>query len=251
MERLLDVRGVTKSFGGLTALHKVDMHVDRGEVVGLIGPNGSGKTTLFNVLSGFYAPDAGEILFEGQRLDHLPPHEIARRGLGRTFQIVRPLIDLTAADNLLAGPLYSQHLGMNAAGQQARTLLDFVGLAHRADTPARDLTLAEKKRLEIGRALSIHPRLLLLDEVFAGLNHAEVKAAVELIHKIRREMGITILMIEHVMKVTMETCDRVVVLSYGEKIAEGTPAEVVQVPAVLQVYLGAARPNPEWSPRDA
>jgi branched-chain amino acid transport system ATP-binding protein len=216
------------------------MHVNTGEVVGLIGPNGSGKTTLFNVLSGFYAPDAGQILFEGQRLDRLAPHVIARRGLGRTFQIVRPLIDLTVADNLLAGPLYAQNLGMGAARQHARALLDFVGLAHRADTPARDLTLVEKKRLEIGRALSTQPRLLLLDEVFAGLNPSEVKAAIDLIRKIRHELGITILMIEHVMKVTMETCDRIVVLSYGEKIAEGTPAEIVQVPAVLQVYLGAA-----------
>lgn len=237
---MLDVRGIDKSFGGLAALHKVDMHVNTGEVVGLIGPNGSGKTTLFNVLSGFYAPDAGQILFEGQRLDRLAPHVIARRGLGRTFQIVRPLIDLTVADNLLAGPLYAQNLGMGAARQRARALLDFVGLAHRADTPARDLTLVEKKRLEIGRALSTQPRLLLLDEVFAGLNPSEVKAAIDLIRKIRHELGITILMIEHVMKVTMETCDRIVVLSYGEKIAEGTPAEIVQVPAVLQVYLGAA-----------
>ena len=237
---MLDVRGIDKSFGGLTALHKVDMHVNTGEVVGLIGPNGSGKTTLFNVLSGFYAPDAGQILFEGQRLDRLAPHVIARRGLGRTFQIVRPLIDLTVADNLLAGPLYAQNLGMGAARQRARALVDFVGLGHRADTPARDLTLVEKKRLEIGRALSTQPRLLLLDEVFAGLNPSEVKAAIDLIRKIRHERGITILMIEHVMKVTMETCDRIVVLSYGEKIAEGTPAEIVQVPAVLQVYLGAA-----------
>lgn len=237
---MLDVCGVSKSFGGLSALRKIDMHVKAGEVVGLIGPNGSGKTTLFNVLSGFYAPDKGQILFEGRRLDHHAPHVIARRGLGRTFQIVRPLIDLTVAENLIAGPLYTQNLGMHAAREQARTLLDFVGLEHRADTPARDLTLVEKKRLEIGRALSIKPRLLLLDEVFAGLYPSEVKAAVELIRRIRHELDITILMIEHVMKVTMETCDRVVVLSYGEKIAEGTPTEIVQVPAVLEVYLGAA-----------
>jgi branched-chain amino acid transport system ATP-binding protein len=240
VDHMLDIRGVSKSFGGLSALRKIEMHVKAGEVVGLIGPNGSGKTTLFNVLSGFYAPDEGQILFEGRRLDHKAPHVIARRGLGRTFQIVRPLIDLTVADNLIAGPLYTQNLGMRAAREQACTLLEFVGLAPQASTPARDLTLVEKKRLEIGRALSTRPRLLLLDEVFAGLNPSEVKAAVELIRRIRHELKITILMIEHVMKVTMETCDRVVVLSYGEKIAEGTPAEIVQVPAVLQVYLGVA-----------
>ncbi len=237
---MLDVRDVSKSFGGLAALHKIDLHVKAGEVVGLIGPNGSGKTTLFNLLSGFYPPDKGQILFEGRRLDRQAPHVIARRGVARTFQIVRPLIDLTVTDNLIAGPLYTQNLGMTAAREQARTLLDFVGLAPRANTPARDLTLVEKKRLEIGRALSIKPRLLLLDEVFAGLNSSEVKAAIDLIRRIRRELDITILMIEHVMKVTMETCDRVVVLSYGEKIAEGTPAEIVLVPAVLEVYLGVA-----------
>jgi branched-chain amino acid transport system ATP-binding protein len=237
---MLEVRGVSKSFGGLMALRKIDMHVNEGEVVGLIGPNGSGKTTLFNVLSGFYPPDNGHIFFEGKQLDGCSPHVIARRGLGRTFQIVRPLTDLSVGDNFIAGPLYTQNVGMNAARQQARLLLDFVGLAHRAGTPARDLTLVEKKRLEIGRALSIQPRLLLLDEVFAGLNPSEVKSAIELVRKIRDELRITILMIEHVMKVTMETCDRIVVLSYGEKVAEGTPAEVVQVPAVLEVYLGAA-----------
>jgi len=239
VEQMLQVRGVSKSFGGLMALRHVDLRVDTGQVVGLIGPNGSGKTTLFNVLSGFLKPDAGEILFEGQRIDRQPPHLIAQRGLGRTFQIVRPLIDLTVAENLIAGPLYSQKLSMTEAWQRAQTLLDFVGLAHRASAPARDLTLVEKKRLEIARALSIQPRLLLLDEVFAGLNPSEVNSAVDLIRNLRHELGITVLLIEHVMKVTMETCDRIIVLSHGEKIAEGAPAEVTRLPAVLEVYLGA------------
>lgn len=238
---MLDVRDVTKSFGGLMALRGLCFQVEQGETVGLIGPNGSGKTTFFNLLSGLYPPDAGEIWFEGKRLDHQPPHLIARRGIGRTFQIVRPLPDLSVTDNLVAGPLYSQGLNsMTEARQRAQRLIEFCGLGDRANTLGRDLTLAEKKRLEIGRALSIQPRLLLLDEVFAGLNPSEVKGAVELIRRIRHDMGISILMIEHVMKVTMETCDRIIVLSYGEKIAEGKPAEVVRVPAVLEVYLGAA-----------
>lgn len=238
---MLDVRDVTKSFGGLMALRGLCFQVEQGETVGLIGPNGSGKTTFFNLLSGLYPPDAGEIWFEGKRLDHQPPHLIARRGIGRTFQIVRPLPDLSVTDNLVAGPLYSQGLNsMTKARQRAQRLIEFCGLGDRANTLGRDLTLAEKKRLEIGRALSIQPRLLLLDEVFAGLNPSEVKGAVELIRRIRHDMGISILMIEHVMKVTMETCDRIIVLSYGEKIAEGKPAEVVRVPAVLEVYLGAA-----------
>lgn len=238
---MLDVRDVTKSFGGLMALRGLCFQVEQGETVGLIGPNGSGKTTFFNLLSGLYPPDAGEIWFEGKRLDHQPPHLIARRGIGRTFQIVRPLPDLSVTDNLVAGPLYSQGLNsMTKARQRAQRLIEFCGLGDRANTLGRDLTLAEKKRLEIGRALSIQPRLLLLDEVFAGLNPSEVKGAVELIRRIRHDMGISILMIEHVMKVTMETCDRIIVLSYGEMIAEGKPAEVVRVPAVLEVYLGAA-----------
>lgn len=241
MPAMLDVKGITKSFGGLTALLNVSFHVEQGETVGLIGPNGSGKTTFFNVLSGLYAPDAGEIWFDGQRVDGKPPHVIAHRGIGRTFQIVRPLLDLSVTENLVAGALYSQGLNsMAEARRRALELVRFVGLEAREATLGRDLTLAEKKRLEIGRALSIRPRLLLLDEVFAGLNPAEVKGAVELIRRIRQERGISILMIEHVMKVTMETCDRIVVLSYGEKIAEGTPEQVVRVPTVLEVYLGAA-----------
>ncbi len=222
------------------ALRDLSFQVAQGETVGLIGPNGSGKTTFFNLLSGLYAPDAGEIWFEGQRIDHQPPHVIAHRGIGRTFQIVRPLPDLSVTENLVAGPLYSQGMNsMTEARQRARGLVDFCGLRDRANTLGRDLTLAEKKRLEVGRALSIKPRLLLLDEVFTGLNPSEVKGAVELVRRIREEMGISILMIEHVIKVTMETCDRIVVLSYGEKIAEGKPAEVVRIPAVLEVYLGA------------
>lgn len=238
---MLQVRDISKKFGGLMALRGLSFDVDRGETVGLIGPNGSGKTTFFNLLSGLYAPDTGEMWFEGQRIDHQPPHVVAHRGIGRTFQIVRPLPDLSVTENLVAGPLYSQGLNsMTQARERAQVLLDFVGLRDRADTLGRDLTLADKKRLEIGRALSIKPRLLLLDEVFAGLNPSEVKGAVELVRRIRHELGISILMIEHVMKVTMETCDRIVVLSYGEKIAEGKPGEVVHIPAVLEVYLGAA-----------
>lgn len=237
---MLRGQAVTKDFGGLRALDQVDFEVGSGQLVGLIGPNGSGKSTLFNLISGLYRPSSGELTFEGHDLTRLKPHEIAHLGIGRTFQIVRPFEAMTAVENVRVGVLYGK-TGVHAseAAGRASAWLDFVDLGHRRDTPVADFTLAEKKRLEMARALSTQPRLLLLDEVFAGLNPAEVRGAIELIYRIRDELGITVFMIEHVLNALMATCERVMVLSYGKKIAEGTPAEVVDHPEVVRVYLGA------------
>lgn len=236
---------VTKRFGGLTALNGVDFEVQPGQIVGLIGPNGSGKTTLFNVISGFYRPEAGRIYFDGHDITGAKPHVIAQLGIGRTFQIVQPFQGLTALENVQIGVLYGQGLSHGSeARKRAEALLEFVGLSHRRDTPVQDFTLAEKKRLEIARALSIRPRLLLLDEVFAGLNPREVQGAIALVFRIRDELGVTLLIVEHVLGALRGTCDRVMVLNYGQKIAEGTPDEVFSHPDVIAAYLGTTAQVP-------
>ncbi|RME83283.1 MAG: ABC transporter ATP-binding protein [Caldilineae bacterium] len=231
---------VTKRFGGLTALNRVDFAIEPGQIVGLIGPNGSGKTTLFNVITGFYRPEEGRILFDGHDITGARPHIVARMGIGRTFQIVQPFQNMTALENVEIGVLYGQGLSHGSESQaRAQELLDLVGLGHQRHTPVRNFTLAEKKRLEIARALSVRPRLLLLDEVFAGLNPGEVKQAIELIFHIRRELGLTLLIVEHVLGALRDTCERVIVLNYGQKIAEGPPEEVFNHPEVIAAYLGS------------
>ena len=234
---LLTVRGLTKRFGGLSANEDVTFAVDRAEIVGLIGPNGAGKTTLFNCLAGFYAPSAGSIEFDGATFGQLTPEQAARRGIARTFQIVRAFASMTAGENVMVGAML-RHKAIGVARAMALDTLDFVGLGGRAGSVAGTMTVAEQRRLEVARALATGPKLLLLDEVMAGLNPAEVRGAVELVLRIR-ERGIACVIVEHVMEAIMPIADRIVVLDAGRKIAEGPPAAIARDPAVLAAYLGA------------
>jgi len=236
---LLEGGGVTKYFGGLAAVSKVDFNVGQGEIVGLIGPNGAGKTTLFNLISGALFFKSGVIKFKGEKISGLKPHQICRRGVARTFQSVKVFANMPVLQNVLLGSLFGTPTGMSSADatKEATTLLEFVGLSAVRATPARDLTLVNQKRLEVARALATKPELLLLDELMAGLNSTEIAEAMELVTRIR-DKGITVFMIEHVMKAIMSVCDRIMVLHHGEKIAEGTPREIANNKTVIEVYLG-------------
>lgn len=236
---MLQGEGVTKYFGGLAAVSHVDFCVDQGEVVGLIGPNGAGKTTLFNLISGALVPRAGAIRFKGQDIAGVKPHSICKLGLARTFQSVRVFADLPAFENVYLGSMFGRGKSTSArdATEEATKLLDFVGLSEMRGIPAKDLKLANQKRLEVARALATKPDLLLIDELMAGLNPTEVAEAMELVTRIR-DQGITVFMIEHVMKAIMNICDRIMVLHHGEKIAEGTPEEIATSETVVEVYLG-------------
>ena len=233
---LLQTEGLTRRFGGLTAIAEVSLTVQRGEVLGLIGPNGAGKTTLFNLISGTYAPSAGRILFEGRSLVGLAPHQVCRRGLTRTFQITRPFQHLSVLDNAIVGALNAAP-SLPAARERAREMLALCGLEARAARPAGTLSVPERKRLELARGLATAPRLLLLDEVMAGLNPREQDGMIALIGRIR-ERGVTLLVIEHAMKVIMSISHRIVVIHHGEKIAEGPPREISTNPRVIEAYLG-------------
>ena len=236
---ILEGEGVTKNFGGLAAVSDVDFNVDQGEIVGLIGPNGAGKTTLFNLISAALTLKSGEIKFKGQSITGLKPHQICRMGLARTFQSVKIFPNMPVLNNILMGSYFGMPPGMSSAGPErdAKALMEFVGLPEAGTIPARDLTLVNQKRLEIAGALATNPEVLLLDELMAGLNHTEMAQAVELITRIRNK-GITIIMIEHVMRVIMSICDRILVLHHGRKIAEGTPQEIATSETVIKVYLG-------------
>ncbi len=236
---LLEGKGVTRYFGGLAAVQNVDFHVDQGEIVGLIGPNGAGKTTLFNLISGALTPQSGEIRFKGENITGLKPHTICKKGIARTFQLVRIFPNMSVLENVLMGVLFgkSDGRGMGPALEEAEKWLDFVGLSAVKGLPARSLTLANQKRLEVARALATGPELLLLDELMAGLNPTEVTQAMELVSRIW-EQGITVFMVEHVMKAIMGVCNRIMVLHHGEKIAEGTPQEIATSKTVIEVYLG-------------
>jgi branched-chain amino acid transport system ATP-binding protein len=236
---LLEGEGVTRFFGGLAAVSDVDFILEPGEVVGLIGPNGAGKTTLFNLISGALAPKAGVISFKDQKINGLKPNRICQMGLARTFQAVKIFDNMPALENVLLGALFgtSTSVPSAAAARTAAESLEFVGLSEVRATLAKDLTLAKQKRLEVARALATKPELLLLDELMAGLNPTEVAQAMELVTRIRDE-GITIFMIEHVMKAIMSVCDRIIVLHHGKKIAEGTPQEIATSKTVVEVYLG-------------
>jgi branched-chain amino acid transport system ATP-binding protein len=238
---LLEGEKVTKYFGGLAAVSEVDFYVDEGEIMGLIGPNGAGKTTLFNLISASLEPKLGEIKFRGKKINGLSPYKICRLGIARTFQTVKVFGNMPVIENVRVGSLFGPLNGLSTAEatKEATELLEFVGLSNVAYTPARDLTLAHQKRLEVARALATKPTLLMLDELMAGLNQTELLEAMELIKQIQKK-GITIIMIEHVMKAIMGICDRIIVLHHGKKIADGTPEEVANSKTVIEVYLGEA-----------
>ena len=238
MSALLSVAAVSKRFRGLLAVDRVGFDVAAGEIFAVIGPNGAGKTTLFNMIAGVLEPDEGTISFDGARMDGLPPDAVCRRGIGRTFQLVRPFPGLTVEDNVIVGALLRRR-DVQAARRHADHVLARLDLLGKRSLPASALTLPDRKRLEVARALATEPRLLLLDEVMAGLRPTETDRMVQILLELNRETGLTILLIEHVMRAVMALANRVLVLHHGAAIAEGTPHAVVREPAVVKSYLGA------------
>ena len=237
---LLQLQGISKKFNDFNALNGIDFSINQGEIVGLVGPNGAGKTTLFNIISGRLKPSSGNILFEGKKINGLKPHRICRLGISRTFQSSRPFIKMTALNNILTGHLFGKGFCLHTRSedvQMALELLEVVGIPHKAETLAEDLTLSEKRRLDLARALATRPKLLLLDEVAAGFSPVLVKQAVQLINRVR-ERGVTLLIIDHFLTLSLKVSDRLLVLDHGEKIAEGPPNKVMKNREVGRAYLG-------------
>jgi branched-chain amino acid transport system ATP-binding protein len=238
MAKLLEAEGLVKAFGGTVAVDNVDFHINKGEILGLIGPNGAGKTTLFNLISGYVGMDAGVVRFDGKRISGRKPYHICHAGIARTFQASKNFPDMSVRENAMVGALFGSPGSARArADASVDEILAFVGLDKYADRPATDIPLAGRKKLEVARALATKPSVLMLDELMAGLNPAEVGEAMELVKRIRAS-GVTVLMIEHVMKAIMSICDRVIVLHRGSLIAEGAPDEIANNPQVIEVYLG-------------
>ena len=238
---ILNIKNLSKHFGALKAVDKVSFKVKKGEIVGLIGPNGAGKTTLTNLVNGTYSKTGGKVVFKDLDISNLKPYQIARMGLARTYQIVKPLIGMTVEGNVLVGSLYGREKrnnDMKNAYKRAREIIVLFGLESKKDSSVNDITLPDLKKMELARVLAMEPEVVFLDEVMAGLNPKEVEEASILVKKVRQEKDLTIVYIEHIMKAVMGISDRIVVLHHGKKIVEGTPQEVVNNPAVIEAYLG-------------
>ena len=235
---ILEVKGITKRFGGLLAVNKLDVTIEEGEIIGMIGPNGAGKTTAFNMISGFYEEDEGRVIFRGEDITHLRPDQVCKKGLARTFQVVKPFAQITVLENVMVGA-YNHTADERMAMNRAREILGFLGMADQAEQLASSLPTAGRKRLELARALATDPKMLLLDEVMGGLRHTEINEMIGLVRRIRQQ-GVSLLLVEHVMKVIMSLADRIVVIHHGEKIAEDVPERIVQNKAVIDAKIGRA-----------